>query len=194
MEIRKQGGFTLIEVMTSVLVLAIGVIGAAGMQLGALRTAQQSAFQTLALQFASELADKIRATTQEMPSGSLSPFLDLEYASATDAVPVPDMLCYSRNCNSEALTKFELYEWKTRIRTRLPGARVKICRDAMPWSQAAAGFTWQCTTPAEGAAAAPLVIKLGWKSKDAHPNGRAKKETDTNFPPSVAITVASYQK
>ncbi|MFD2273251.1 type IV pilus modification protein PilV [Undibacterium arcticum] len=55
---RQQGGFTLIEVLISVFVLALGVIGAAGMQLVAMRTGQQSGAQSLAVQLATEMADK----------------------------------------------------------------------------------------------------------------------------------------
>src|SRR5690606_15894095 len=56
-----ENGFSLIEVLVAVFVLAVGVIGAAGMQLAALRTTQQSSFQTRALHLAAEMADYMRA-------------------------------------------------------------------------------------------------------------------------------------
>lgn len=185
----------MIEVLTSVFVLAIGVVGAAGMQLTALRTAQQSAFQTVAVQLASELADKLRTNVhQEMRTGNASPLLDFGYASATDTVPVPDILCFAADCSSEDLAKFELYEWKTRIKAVLPGGRARICHDAMPWDHAAAAFTWNCTASLAGTAGTPLVIKIGWEGKGTNPGGSAKRDIEKNFPPSIAITVASYKK
>ena len=54
-----EHGFSLIEVLISVFVLAVGVIGAAGMQLTALRTTQQSVFQTKALHLATEMLSLI---------------------------------------------------------------------------------------------------------------------------------------
>jgi len=57
----EHNGFSLIEVLIAVFVLALGVIGVAGMQLTAMRTSQQSAFQTTAVELPAEMADKMRA-------------------------------------------------------------------------------------------------------------------------------------
>ena len=50
-----RGGFALGEVLIAILVLGLGVIRAAALQLTAMRTTQQSAFQTAALQLAVEM-------------------------------------------------------------------------------------------------------------------------------------------
>lgn len=191
---RKQGGFTLVEVLTSMFVLALGVIGSAGMQLTALRTAQQSAFQTAALQLASEMADKMRANGHQSGLDELNPFLDIDYASATDAAPAPGTLCYAAGCSAEELAKFDIDEWKTRVKAALPGGRVRICRDSNPWDSAAGAFTWGCTPAATGANTAALVIKIGWQGKGSNPDGSAVKDAGKDFPPGIAVTVASYAK
>src|SRR3954468_11288154 len=91
----NHAGFSLIEVLVSVLVLAIGVIGAAGMQLTALRTSQQSAFQTAALELAADMADKMRANDSQMRRTD-NYYLSVDFRSGENGAPAaPSAMCYS---------------------------------------------------------------------------------------------------
>lgn len=65
---RQQGGFTLIEVMVSVLILLVGVLGVVGMQMLSLQTNQGAYFRSQAVFMASEILDSMRAN----PAGALS--------------------------------------------------------------------------------------------------------------------------
>jgi type IV pilus assembly protein PilV len=191
----KQSGFTMIEVLTSLFVLAVGIVGAAAMQLTALRTAQQSAFQTAAVQLATEAADKMRTSIRfGMKTGFVNPFLDLVFASATDAVPAPEISCFASDCSNDDLARFELYEWKNRVKNVLPGGRVRICRDTAPWNNVAASLTWACTLSPDGAAGTPVVIKIGWDGKEPNRYGSVKSQSEKNSPPAVAITLASHKE
>lgn len=187
MNTRRENGFSLVEVLASVLVLAIGVIGAAGMQLAAMRTSQQVVFQDTALQIAGEMADAIRARHRKVAGQQdAHPFLRLDYqSSGADLLPVPDKLCYANICDEEEFLAFEIYEWKRRVQTGLPGGRVRICRDAAPWSSAGKVLSWECSDDLESGA--PVVIKLGWQAKS--PDGSLIRDVNNNFPPSVALAV-----
>lgn len=187
-----QCGFSLIQILISVLVLTLGVIGAAGLQLAALRTSQQSALQTAALQLASEMADRMRANHRQMQrQDSDNPFLALDYRSAVDPQP-PAALCHSVSCDSAALAQFDIYEWQKRIKSALPGARARICRDATPWDSAKGALTWECNPGADNNAS--LVIKLGWLGKGSNPDGSMNADAGASFAPSVALTVEPYIK
>jgi type IV pilus assembly protein PilV len=190
----KQAGFSLIQVLISVFVLTLGVIGAAGLQLAALRTSQQSAFQTGALQLASEMADRVRANHMQMRrQDAENPFLAVDYRSASDPAPqAPAALCHTVACDSGALAKFDIYEWEKRIKSTLPGGRARICRDSIPWDAAKGTLTWECNPGAGGNAS--LVIKLGWQGKGRNPDGSLIADAGTTFPPSVAIIVEPYIK
>lgn len=188
----NETGFTLIEVMISVFILALGVIGAAGLQLTALRTSQQSAFQTIALELAAEMADKMRANDPQMRAAD-NPYAKLNYSSDADAEPTPpSTFCYgaNANCSSAALAEFDIYEWERRIKAGLPGGRVTICRDASPWDARTGSFTWSCQGAASNSAA--LVIKIGWRGKN--PDGRQINETGKQFPPGVVLAVEPYTR
>jgi type IV pilus assembly protein PilV len=58
---RAQGGFTLIEVMVSVLILLVGLLGVVGMQMLSLQTNQGAYFRSQAVYIAAEILDAMRA-------------------------------------------------------------------------------------------------------------------------------------
>lgn len=195
MSVVMQRGFSMIEVLVSIFVLAIGVLGAAGMQLAAMRTSQQSVFQAVALQSVTELADKMRANDQMMKKASgNNPFLNIKY-STTDKLTAPSSSCYSQKdyCDATEIAAFDIYEWQQRLKAMLPSAYVVVCNDATPWDDSANGYTWDCDAAATDGA---VVIKIGWQSKN--PDGsliRTANQTDADqpqFPPNLALVVAPY--
>jgi type IV pilus assembly protein PilV len=185
-----KNGFSLTEVLVSILVLAGGVIGSAGMQLTAMRTAQQSAFHTAALQLAAEMADRMRANDNQMrEADSNNPFLAVDYNVGTDGEPAaPGVMCYAAACNDEQLAAFDIYEWQKHIQDALPGGRAVICGDSSPWDSPSKSFAWDCSAGAGDGAS--LVIKLGWQGKN--PDGSLIRDEDNLFAPSVALIVEPY--
>jgi type IV pilus assembly protein PilV len=63
--IKKNTGFTLIEVLIAMLVLAVGLLGLAGFQVFSLINNQSSYNRSQATQLAYDMADKIRANPAE---------------------------------------------------------------------------------------------------------------------------------
>lgn len=183
----RESGFSLVEVLVSVVVLAIGVIGAAGMQLAAQRTVQQAAFQNFAMQLGAEIADAVRATGRELtPAEDFLAHVD--YESVRDGeLPLPDKLCYADECDPQEFAQFEVFDWKQRIRSALPGGRLQICRDSAFGPSAADPLSWDCTRATDRSA--PVVIKLGWRSKN--PDGSLGMDTDGEIAPLVVLTVSA---
>ncbi|RZI43224.1 type IV pilus modification protein PilV [Herbaspirillum sp. HC18] len=183
--IRKANGFSLVETMVAILVLATGVIGAARMQMAAMRTTQQSAYQTVALQLASDVAEVMRSSST-VDSEWASRFDDLDYRSSGNGeLPPPSKLCYFNSCSASEFADFQIYEWESRIKAAFPSGRIRICRDSKPWIDPGKSVTWDC----DGASAsnAPIVIKLGWQAKN--PDGRLVKDANSEFPPAVVLAV-----
>lgn len=191
-EIRRQclrghDGFSLIEVLISMLVLTVGVIGAVGMQLAALRTTQQSAYQRNALQIASDIADAIRAL-KSLPNvtGEARTFPPVDYNSANSSEPTaPGTSCFTDPCDAQALIDFEVYEWKKRVRAVLPSGRVLVCYDSSPWDEAKKSWRWGCSGASGGGT--PLVVKIGWQIKN--PDGSPVLNADGSVPPGVALSL-----
>lgn len=156
-------GFSLIEVLVATLVLALGLIGAAAMQLTALRTRHQSMLLSKAVHLASSMADQMRANAGQMRRDDRdNAYLPLDYDAAAGAAPDgPAPECFSAACDDAELARFDLDELMRQLRRELPGARLVICRDGGGWDGAASGPGWACS----GAAGAPVVIKLGWRER-----------------------------
>lgn len=187
-----EHGFSMIEVLISVFVLTAGVIGAADMQLTALRTAQQSALQTRALYLASDMADMMRTNVAQMQlDDSANPYLLVDYQASGTSHHLSDYSCYDAgaHCDAEQLARFDIAHLLQQLDSDFPGGRVRICRDALPWNAVTRHFAWECTTTASSAASAPVVIKVGWQEKD-----RAGSVLDDAAAPGMVLTVAGYAK
>ncbi|HEU4842648.1 MAG TPA: type IV pilus modification protein PilV [Burkholderiaceae bacterium] len=146
MQSRAAHGFTLLEVLVALLVLAVGVLGAAGTQIAALRTRQGSAQLSTAVRLASTLADHMRA------NGTQDTYLRLDYNAAAGAPPAADSCYGEAGCTSAELAAFDIHETMQALYLGFPGGRVRVCRDS------AASMDWACS----GGTGAPLVIKMGW--------------------------------
>lgn len=158
------------------------------MQLTATRSGTQSAFQSAAVQFAGELADKMRANSASMKQGNAdNPYLNIDFQGGPESVAAPSKLCYAEPCNSQELAQFDIHHWQRRLAAALPDARALVCRDAEPWSSAAQAFTWDCSG---GTGNSSLVIKIGWQGK--HADGTLIRDAAKQFPPSVAFVVEPY--
>ncbi|WP_043422023.1 type IV pilus modification protein PilV [Cupriavidus basilensis] len=167
---RETAGFTMLEALVAIVVLAIGVLGVANLLIKSFRFSQQASYDTLALQLASDMADRMRANNAQMLASNSGYFFD----TSTGAPAVPTGANFfttpcasgSTVCAANMVT-FDLAEWTRRVQTALPGGRAVICRDSSIYSNAA-GYTWACNATAGGtgqASDSPIVIKMGWVSR-----------------------------
>ncbi|MEC5163031.1 MULTISPECIES: type IV pilus modification protein PilV [unclassified Janthinobacterium] len=187
MQAGKSAGFTMIEVLVAVLVLALGVVGGSAMQLSALRTRHQSALLSNALQLGAGMTERMRANAVLMRQPDAeNPYLNLRYDVLAEGAPAaPAHWCFAAQpCSGAQLAAADIYELKRQIRLALPGGRLVICRDARRWNAAREGASWDC----DGAAGAPVVIKLGWRGK--HPDGRPLQRDAGREAPAVALVLA----
>ncbi|WP_145927181.1 type IV pilus modification protein PilV [Jeongeupia sp. USM3] len=127
---RRQRGISLIEVMVSLVILALGLLGLAGLHSRSLIMGQSSYYRGIAADLSADLADRIRA--------SRTPYL----GSGTDgstALPPDFALCKqnitdqdSVNCGMQDPTRqaylvgSEMTEWNAALRSQLPGARYAL--------------------------------------------------------------------
>lgn len=183
MRSRFVSGFTLIEVLVAVFVLAVGVLGAVAAQTVALRTRHDSALMSHGVQLASSFADRMRANTAQMrvPDGA-NPYLQIRYDAVGDGPPgSPPQPCYAgAACDSAAMASFDIHELQRELHAAFPAARVSVCRDALMWSDEEDGLSWECS----GAASDPIVIKVGWRLRPSN-DGAMSAGT-----PVVAIVVS----
>jgi type IV pilus assembly protein PilV len=175
----RARGFTLLEILIAVLVLALGIIGGVALQLGALRARHQAVLLSHATQLATSLAERMRAN----PSQSVT-YLTLNYDALAEPSPsAPSTLCDGGACDAAQLAFSDMYDAKLAARQNLPAGRVIVCRDIGLWS--GGKLHWACV----GGAAAPLVVKVGWRGK--HSDGTPQTDAEGEYLPGVAMAVGA---
>jgi type IV pilus assembly protein PilV len=151
--LRVRAGFTLVEVLVAMFVVALGIAGAAALQALAVRSARDAAHLSDGIRLARSLAERMRANPHALalPDAD-NPYLQLDYDAGSGA-PTASAPCYADAvCDADELARFDLYEVSEALAAGLPGGRIRVCRDAGPPA-------WSC----DAADGAPLVVKVGWR-------------------------------
>jgi type IV pilus assembly protein PilV len=168
--IAARAGFTLVEVLVALFVVALGIAGAAALQTLAARAARAAAYLSDGTRLARSLAERMRANPRALalPDGA-NPYLQLDYDSAGGA-PSSAAPCYAdAACDALALARFDVFEVSAALATGLPGGRIRVCRDAAGLD--ATGLpSWGC----DGQSGAPAVVKIGWRAPGDAATGAPK--------------------
>lgn len=162
---RTQQGFTLVEVLITILILCVGLLGSVGMQAAAMQANTQTRYQVAATALAVELAEAMRGNHQValQTSAAANPYL-IDFTGGTVAAPSED--CQQGDCQGNdaaarlSAAKWQASEWVQRAATELPSARIVVCFDSAPFD--ATGLPrWACD-----AAGDVVVAKMAWTSLD----------------------------
>nr|WP_314899215.1 type IV pilus modification protein PilV [uncultured Deefgea sp.] len=123
----KQLGISLIEVMVSVMILGLGLLGLAALQARSVILNQSSYYRSIAADLSSDLSDRIRANR--------TPFLASTDADTPAPLPPDFSLCIQDtsnldnvSCTNQAsgtqsyLVNTEMSNWNQYLRSQLPEA------------------------------------------------------------------------
>lgn len=109
----RQGGFTLFEVMIAVLILAVGLLGMAGLQGTGIRNNHSAYLRSQATIFAYDIIDRMRVNRPTALGGS--------YALAwADTPAAPGTNCHANACTGVEFAAFDLFEWTQTLANELP--------------------------------------------------------------------------
>lgn len=131
-----QHGATLIEVLITMFVVAVGLLGAAGLQLASTRFQQTSVWRTQAMQQADAIIEKIRVNSNNLTLGNLatavatpaSAYLAADAYAAAGVLPA-DPSCGLNgqpDCTAAQSAQRDLREWRQMLAQELPGGRGAI--------------------------------------------------------------------
>ena len=158
---RAASGFSLVEVLVSIVVLSFGLLGMVGMQAASLKANREARLQSSAMVLARELAEMVRSNNAiGILTGSANPYLGIFNSSPlAAATPTYCLSMGTTACaDNTAIANAEMTEWLARVDAELPGARVDVCFDAAPFDTTTGLPQWPCTAGTSGI----VVVKIGW--------------------------------
>ncbi|MEJ2427260.1 MAG: type IV pilus modification protein PilV [Candidatus Thiodiazotropha sp.] len=121
---RHTRGMTLIEVLVAAVVIAVGLLGVAAMQVTALQGSSNALFRTQAIDLASALTDRINANRDALNAYTLA---DATVEDACDNPP--DTICSmapggtagdAANCTPEQMATYDVRDIACKIDNELP--------------------------------------------------------------------------
>jgi type IV pilus assembly protein PilV len=174
---RAQSGFTMLEVLVSMLVIAVGLLGMAGLQIQSLRQGQSAYYRSVATQLAYDMGDRMR--------GNLAGVLDNRYNRTglnTDYGEAVTACTDTAGCTSTDLAKNDAYEWQELVKALLPGGEAIVCIDSEP-DDGDSGTSHSCngTIPADPNQRPMHAIKIWWNDDRSDAAGANKKRFTYSF-------------
>lgn len=109
----RQRGFTMLEVLISVVVLSIGLLGIAGLQATGQRNNHSAYLRSQATALAYDMIDRMRANQAGVTSGAYN-------AINTTTNTYTDPGCITSGCSTAQMAQYDMYEWQTQLAARLP--------------------------------------------------------------------------
>jgi type IV pilus assembly protein PilV len=147
---RSQSGFTMLEVLISMVIIAFGLLGVAGLQVFALKNNQSATFRSTATMLAADMADRIKANVGGAIDGAYNAPSLAAYGTAVAG-------CAGAGCTTAELAQNDLFEWQQRIAVALPAGVGIVCLDSTP-HDGAISTAPECDNTGE----TNYVIKIWW--------------------------------
>lgn len=128
---RRQQGFSLIEVLVAVAIFSVGLLSLAGLQMVSLSGMKSAQLRSVAVQLANDMADRMRANQTGARAGNYvgAGAADIGCAAVhyahTHAAPVA--------CTPATLAQDDLYDWNQMVQNLLPGGAGVVCVDSTPY-------------------------------------------------------------
>ncbi|MCW9024110.1 MAG: type IV pilus modification protein PilV [Gammaproteobacteria bacterium] len=116
---KKQQGLTLVEVMVALVILSVGLLGLAGLQISGIRGASGSNYRVQAVLAANDLADRMHTNVSSV---------DDDNSFAAQAITTDDCAnnapaavdCTANNCSNTQMAAFDLNDVCLNVASTLP--------------------------------------------------------------------------
>jgi type IV pilus assembly protein PilV len=117
---RRQRGDTMIEVLVTIIIIAVGVLGTAALQVTTLKNLSSSHSASAAAMLAEDFSERMRANPDEA----------LNNAYVHDAAPGGTDDCEANTCSMAQLAGYDIDSLWQQMKTVLPSGTAEVTRDA----------------------------------------------------------------
>jgi type IV pilus assembly protein PilV len=111
---KKTRGFSLIEVLVAMVILAVGLLGVAGLFANSLKSADNAYLHSQAVVLAYDMSDRIRANPSALAKYGQTPPTTITNN------------CRNSTCTPAALASADLYEWNNSVSSSLPSGTASV--------------------------------------------------------------------
>ncbi len=146
---RRDRGFTLIEVMVSLVVLSIGLLGIGKLVLYSAHANDSAYLRGQATAMAYEILDNMRSNRATA--------IQAGYDTALTTVPANPGSCIGAACTATTLASYDLYMWKTRLAAALPSGQGSVVTAGSP-TTATITVQWDDAVAQSAFAGAPVGV------------------------------------
>lgn len=110
---RTQYGFSMIEVLVTMLIVSLALLGTAGLQAYSMRLNQSGQLRTQAVFLAADLAERMEANKAAVVAGSYN-------LPTSNTANVLSTACLDAACTQSNLAAYDLSQWQNAISSSLP--------------------------------------------------------------------------
>lgn len=120
MKLNLNDGFSMIEVLVTLFILSVGLLGVAGLQATSLRFNQNSYYKSQAVVLATDIVDRIRANKTGADTNLYIGFLaDTSISSLTKD-------CFNVTCTTAEMALYDIEAWALTLQSVLPAGQGRV--------------------------------------------------------------------
>lgn len=139
-----ESGFTMVEVLVTLVILSIGLLGLAGLQANSMTNNHNAYLRSQATVLANDMADRMRANMAGVQANRYNNI---------NGIPV-DPGCIAVDCTPAQIATFDAFEWNTALSNELPAGQGTVVGNninftiTVRWDEARNGATGLGCNPA----------------------------------------------
>lgn len=119
-----QSGFTLIELLVSTIVLSVGLLGLAQLEIFSMRHSHGAYLRSQATHLAQDISDRMRANIQGVDND--------DYELMLFPARVAGCLDPGVGCSPTEMAKNDAFDWRFNLSNTLPSGQGIVCLDSSP--------------------------------------------------------------
>lgn len=121
----KNSGFSLIEILISLVIMSVGMMGLAGLKMVSIKGTNSAHFRHESSLLMADLADRMRSNIDAVNNGTY----EAETAVNISAAPSPD--CSETICSADELSEYDKYQIALKMSLAIPNSSLFItCPDS----------------------------------------------------------------